>query len=110
MLSLESTITGRVFLISAPSVGSSRARTTSPRRAATTLLFVLENGPRLGVAHFPLSQQIAIFVRVAGAPPGVVGSIPFRHFAPLDRVEIGREHPGDDPASTRLRNQGIGPL
>src|SRR6266545_6679175 len=98
MLSLERTITGRVFLISTPRVGSSRARTTSPRRAATTPFLFLENGPRFRVAHFPLAQKIAFLLCRARSPMRVVGAILLGHLAPFDRVEIGREHPGDDPA------------
>jgi hypothetical protein len=56
--------------------------------ATEALLFVIENGPGLGVAHFPPGEQVAIVVCAASGPPGVVGSIPFPHFAPLDLVEI----------------------
>src|SRR5882724_5161146 len=107
MLSLERTITGRVFLISTPGVGSRRARTTSPRRAATTLLLVLQDGPGLRVAHFPFGQQVAFGLRLASGSMRVIGAIPLGHLAPLDRVEIRREHPGDDPAPARFRDQGV---
>src|SRR4029434_3147332 len=107
MASLESTIAGRVFLISTPRVGSSRARTTSPRRTPSTLLLILQDGPRLGVAHVPIAQQISLFFSFLRAALHVVGAIRLGHLAAFNRVEVRGEHPREDPAAPRLRDQGV---
>src|SRR4030095_11043180 len=107
MASFERTMTGRVFLISTPRVGSKLARTTSPRRAATTLFLVFQDGPGLCVAHVPLVEEVAFLLGLPRGSLGVVGAILLGHLAPLDRVEIRREDFGDDSASTRFRDQGV---
>src|SRR5262245_58422603 len=107
MASLETTVTGRVFLISTPRVRSSLARTTSPRRTPTTLLLVLQDGPRLRVAHFPIGQQIAFPLRLCRTPLCVIRPIRLGYPSPFNRVEVRGEHPGDDPTTSLLRNQRV---
>src|SRR5215831_9141830 len=97
MASLESTIAGRPFLISTLRVGSSRASTTSQRRTPSTLLPILQDGPRFGVAHIPIAQQISLCFALLRAALHVIGAIRLGHLVAFNRVEVRGEHPCDNP-------------
>src|SRR5215510_2666666 len=110
MLSLEITITGRVFLISTPMVGSRFATRTSPRFTSTTGFLRDQNLPGLLVAQFPLIQQVTFLFCVALRAPVIVSLVVALQLPTGNRVKEGGEHARDHPATPCFRNNRVGPL
>src|SRR5712692_2689011 len=110
MLSLERTITGRVFLISTPMVGSRFATTTSPRFTPTTCFLLFKDAPGLFVAQFPIGQQVALLFSLPVRALAIVRRVIALQLFARDGVKKGRQHASDNTAAPRFRNDGVGSL